>query len=305
MEKVTKPSLVILAAGMGSRYGGLKQLDPVGSHGEFLLDYAIYDAHKAGFGKVIFLIKKSMEEEFKRVVSSRYAEKIDIDYAFQELDTIPAGFTVPELRMKPWGTAHAVMVTEEVVNEPFAAINADDYYGPSSYKAMYNTLSSLGNNSDQFAMVGFKVENTLSEHGHVARGVCSVSDGYLVSITERTKVGFINGKIAYFDEKGDQIEIQAGTIVSMNFWGFAPGAVFPILKEQFAVFMRNYSNDMKAEFYIPTMIDYAISSGKVKVKVLESEEKWFGMTYKEDKENVKENISKKIDEGAYPEKLFL
>lgn len=299
-----KPSLVILAAGMGSRYGGLKQLDPVGPHGEYLLDYAIYDALKAGFGKVVFLIKKQMEEDFKRVMGSRYTGSIEIEYAYQELDAIPSGFTVPESRTKPWGTAHAVMVTEAVINEPFAAINADDYYGPSSYKAMYNTLSSLGNNSNEFAMVGYKVENTLSEHGHVARGVCSVSDGYLVTITERTKVGFVDGKIAYINEEGGNTEIPPGTIVSMNFWGFTPGIAYPILNEHFKVFMKNHSSDLKAEYYIPTMVDYTISSGQARVKVLESEEKWFGMTYKEDKDNVKDNIKKKIIEGIYPERLF-
>lgn len=300
-----KPSLLILAAGMGSRYGGLKQLDPVGPHGEYLLDYAVYDAVKAGFGKVVFLIKKNMEEEFKKIVSSRYVENIEIDYAFQGLEHLPPGFTVPESRTKPWGTAHAVMVTEGVINEPFAAINADDYYGPSSYQTLYNALNKMDNDSKELIMVGFRIENTLSEYGHVARGLCTISDDYLVSITEREEVMLLDGMIVYKDENGEHIEITPGTIVSMNFWGFAPDTVYPILKEQFAVFMKNHGYNPKAEFYIPVMIDHAISLGKVKVKVLESDENWFGMTYKEDKVLVKENIRKKINEGIYPESLFV
>lgn len=299
-----KPSLVILAAGMGSRYGGLKQLDPVGPHGECLMDYAVYDVVRAGFGKVVFLIKNSMEKEFKNIVSTRYVDTVDIDYAFQELDHLPPGFTVPESRVKPWGTAHAVMVTEGVIKEPFAVINSDDYYGLSSYMTMYNALSSMENNSKEFAMVGFKIENTLSEYGHVSRGVCSVSDDYLVSITERTKVGFLDGKIAYTDENGERTVIPPGTIVSMNFWGFSPDTVYPILKEQFEVFMNEHGASSKAELYIPPVIDYAIRTGKVNVKVLLSQENWFGMTYKEDKSIVKENILKKVKEKVYPENLF-
>lgn len=299
-----KPSLVILAAGMGSRYGGTKQLDPVGPNGECLLDYAVYDAHKAGFGKVIFLIKTSMEEEFKSNVGSRYDENIEIAYAYQELDAIPTGFTVPESRTKPWGTAHAVMVTEGIVNEPFAVINADDYYGYSSYASMYKTLSTWENDSNEFAMVGFKVENTLSEHGHVARGVCSVSDGYLETITERTKVESLDGKIVYTNENNEHTEILPGTVVSMNFWGFAPDTAYPIFMEQFTAFLEKQVNNPKAEFYIPTMVDYAIRSGRARVQVLESEEKWFGMTYKEDKDTVRDNIRKKIRVGMYPENLF-
>ena len=299
-----KPSLLILAAGMGSRYGGVKQIDPVGPHGEYLLDYAVYDAIRAGFGKVVFLIKKGIEDEFKKIVGSRYVDTIEIDYAFQELDKVPPGSIVPESRTKPWGTAHAVLVTEGIISEPFAAINADDYYGPSSYMTMYNALSSMENNSKEFTMVGFKVENTLSEHGHVARGVCSVSDGYLVSITEREEVKFLDGKIVYKDENDSYIELEPGTIVSMNFWGFAPDTLYPILKEQFEVFMNEHGTSSKAELYIPLVVDYTIRTGNAKVKVLMSEESWFGMTYKEDKSIVKEDILKKVKERVYPENLF-
>ena len=299
-----KPSLLILAAGMGSRYGGVKQIDPVGPHEEYLLDYAIYDAIRAGFGKVVFLIKKGIEDEFKKIVGSRYVDNIEIDYAFQELDKVPPGSIVPESRTKPWGTAHAVLVTEGIISEPFAAINADDYYGPSSYMTMYNALSSMENNSKEFTMVGFKVENTLSEHGHVARGVCSVSDGYLVSITEREEVKFLDGKIVYKDENDSYIELEPGTIVSMNFWGFAPDTLYPILKEQFEVFMNEHGTSSKAELYIPLVVDYTIRTGNAKVKVLMSEESWFGMTYKEDKSIVKEDILKKVKERVYPENLF-
>ena len=299
-----KPSLLILAAGMGSRYGGVKQIDPVGPHEEYLLDYAIYDAIRAGFGKVVFLIKKGIEDEFKKIVGSRYVDTIEIDYAFQELDKVPPGFTVPESRTKPWGTAHAVLVTEDIINEPFAVINADDYYGPSSYQTLYSALNKMGNDSKEFIMIGFRIEKTLSEHGHVARGVCSVSDGYLVSITEREEVKFLDGKIVFKDENDSYIEPEPGTIVSMNFWGFAPDTLYPILKEQFEVFMTKQSNNLKAELYIPLVVDYAIRTGKAKVKVLMSEESWFGMTYKEDKSIVKENILKKVKEQVYPENLF-
>lgn len=299
-----KPSLLILAAGMGSRYGGVKQIDPVGPHEEYLLDYAIYDAIRAGFGKVVFLIKKGIEDEFKKIVGSRYVDTIEIDYAFQELDKVPPGFTVPESRTKPWGTAHAVLVTEDIINEPFAVINADDYYGPSSYQTLYSALNKTGNDSKEFIMIGFRIEKTLSEHGHVARGVCSVSDGYLVSITEREEVKFLDGKIVFKDENDSYIEPETGTIVSMNFWGFAPDTLYPILKEQFEVFMTKQSNNLKAELYIPLVVDYAIRTGKAKVKVLMSEESWFGMTYKEDKSIVKENILKKVKEQVYPENLF-
>ncbi len=299
-----KPSLLILAAGMGSRYGGVKQIDPVGPHEEYLLDYAIYDAIRAGFGKVVFLIKKGIEDEFKKIVGSRYVDTIEIDYAFQELDKVPPGFTVPESRTKPWGTAHAVLVTEDIINEPFAVINADDYYGPSSYQTLYSALNKTGNDSKEFIMIGFRIEKTLSEHGHVARGVCSVSDGYLVSITEREEVKFLDGKIVFKDENDSYIEPEPGTIVSMNFWGFAPDTLYPILKEQFEVFMTKQSNNLKAELYIPLVVDYAIRTGKAKVKVLMSEESWFGMTYKEDKSIVKENILKKVKEQVYPENLF-
>ena len=299
-----KPSLLILAAGMGSRYGGVKQIDPVGPHGEHLLDYAVYDAVRAGFGKVVFLIKKSMEDEFKKNVSSRYVDTVEIDYAFQELDKVPPGFPVPESRTKPWGTAHAVLVSEGIINEPFAAINADDYYGPSSYKTLYSALNKMDNDSREFIMIGFRIENTLSEYGHVARGVCSVSDGCLVSVTEREEVKFLNGKIVYKDENDSYRELKPGTIVSMNFWGFAPDTLYPIIKEQFKVFMLEHGGSSKAEIYLPPVVDYAIRTGKATVKVLMSEEKWFGMTYKEDKSKVKENILKKIQEKVYPENLF-
>lgn len=299
-----KPSLLILAAGMGSRYGGVKQIDPVGPHGEYLLDYAIYDAIRAGFGKVVFLIKKGIEDGFKKIVGSRYVDTIEIDYAFQELDKVPSGSIVPESRTKPWGTAHAVLVTEGIIKEPFAAINADDYYGPSSYQTLYNALNKMDNDSKEFIMIGFRIENTLSEHGHVARGVCSVSDGYLVSITEREEVKFFDGKIVYKDENDRYIEPEPGTIVSMNFWGFAPDTLYPILKERFEVFMNEHGTSSKAELYLPPVVDYAIRTGKAKVKVLMSEESWFGMTYKEDKSIVKESIFKKIREKVYPENLF-
>lgn len=299
-----KPTLLILAAGMGSRYSGLKQVDPVGPHGEFLLDYAIYDAVKAGFGKVVFVITKKMEVEFKKLVSSRYVDVIKVDYAFQELGKVPSGFVVPDSRIKPWGTGHAVLVAKDVINEPFAVANSDDYYGPTSYITMCNALKEMKNDSKEFIMVGFEVEKTLSSHGKVSRAVCSVLDSYLVSIIEREEIQEINGRVVYKERNNTYKGIEPGSLVSLNFWGFSPYALFPILEEQFEVFIKEHINSPKAEFYIPFAVDYAIKTQKAKVKVLKSAETWFGLTYTEDKAKVQENIRRKIKENIYPDNLF-
>lgn len=298
------PTLLILTAGIGSRYGGIKQLDPVGPHGEYLLDYAIYDAIQAGFGKVVFLITEKIEKEFKRIFSKRYPDSIDIGYAFQELDNIPSGFVVPDSRIKPWGTGHAVMAAKDVIKESFAVANADDYYGPESYMTLYNALKNMENDSKEFLMVGFHVENTLSTCGKVSRGVCNVSGGYLVSVIEREEIHASNGQILFNDQNNEEGVIEPGTLVSMNFWGFAPDTIFPILEEQFEMFLQKSNSVKSSEFYLPFVVDYAVQTKKVSVKVLESTETWFGLTYQEDRALVQENIQKKIEENIYPEKIF-
>jgi len=299
-----KPSLLILAAGLGSRYGGLKQIDSVGPCGEYLLDYAIFDARKAGFGKIVFLITKAMETEFKAIISSRYSGHIPIEYAFQELDKLPPGYSVPQSRVKPWGTAHAIMVSEEVILEPFTVINADDYYGPASYAMMCEALKNMNNSAKEFCMVGFRADKTLSAYGKVSRGVCAIAGGYLHSIVEREDLQLVDNRIVYKNRDGSSGDIEPHTIVSMNFWGFTPQTLFSTLKEQFNDFLRANIDNPKAEFYIPSAVDYAIRTNKATVKVLESAEAWFGMTYKQDKPIVIDNIRKKIELGVYPERLF-
>jgi len=276
-----KPSLLILAAGMGLRYGGSKQIDAVGPYGACLFDYTIYDAIKAGFMKFIFLITKKMEKEFKEAVYLKYGRllkkgQINIKFAFQELDRIPSGYKLPSTRVKPWGTGHAIFSARDVVIEPFAVINADDYYGPSSYKLMFDALSKMENNSREFFMAGFRVENTLSLHGGVSRGVCHVSDGFLSSIIERENIEKNHEKVIFINSKGVSCEIEPDSIVSMNFWGFAPDTLFPLLETLFEKFIQKNINELKAEFYIPYVIDHAIENKIINVKVLESQESWFG-----------------------------
>ncbi|MEY4385725.1 MAG: hypothetical protein RLY20_1008 [Verrucomicrobiota bacterium] len=293
---MTKPTLVLLAAGMGSRYGGLKQVDPVGPSGETLLDYSIYDALRAGFGKVVFIIRHDIEAQFREVVGNRFAGRVPVDYAFQELNDLPAGFKVPEGRTKPWGTTQAVISAENVVREPFAVLNADDFYGRESFKTIAQHLTS---GSQDLAMVGFQLRNTLSEHGTVARGICGVgADGYLTSVEEFTKIE----KAANGAREGSR-NFTGDELVSMNFWGFQP-TIFPELRACFTAFLQKAGNEQKSECYIPATVNDLMLAGKARVKMLSSRSPWFGVTYKEDKPRVVESIAKLVQAGEYPAKLW-
>jgi dTDP-glucose pyrophosphorylase len=299
-----KPTLVILAAGMGSRYGSLKQVDPVGPAGETILEYSVYDAIRAGFGKVVFVIRRDIEKDFKEIFIDKLKKHIEIDYVFQELDMVPAGITVPADRVKPWGTGHAVMVAAKAVKEPFAVINADDYYGSDAYKKIATYLSALPIDSSAFSMVGFDLDNTLSEHGLVSRGVCEVdAASNLVSVTERTKIGRDNKGVAYQDANDQSVYISEKSIVSMNFWGFTP-LFFTQLEKNFREFIRDNSTNIKAELYLPFVVDELIKQKQATVKVLRSSDKWFGVTYKEDKPLVVAKVKELVEKGVYPGKLW-
>lgn len=284
-------TLVIMAAGMGSRFGGLKQLEPIGPKGEALLDFSVYDAKEAGFNKVVFIIKHSIEDDFKRIVGSRIEKMIDTEYVFQEIDELPEGFTCPEDRAKPWGTGHAVWCCRNAVNTPFAVINADDYYGKSAFKQIYNYLAEANNN---YCMVGFRLKNTLTENGSVSRGVCNIENGILKSITERTEI--VDCK--YKDESGNWIKMSEDTVVSMNMWGFTPD-MFNFAERDLIEFLKEKINVPKSEFYLPSIASNVIEKGEKQVSVLVAEDKWYGVTYKEDKENVVSALAEKIKNGEY------
>lgn len=274
-------TLVVMAAGMGSRFGGLKQLEPIGPNGEVILDFSVYDAVKAGFNKVVFIIRKDIEKDFRELVGKRIEDKVKVEYVFQSIDKLPEGFDVPAGRTKPWGTGHAVYCCKDIVKEPFALINADDYYGQSAFKAIYDELVS----SDATCMVGYKLGNTLTENGTVARGVCDVENGILKSITEHTALDKNSG-------------IPLDTIVSMNMWGLRP-EIFDRVEAGFVKFLKNIQDPLKNEYYIPFVIDGAIKEDGEKVKVLKTDEKWYGVTYREDKESVVGAIKKLFAEGIY------
>jgi dTDP-glucose pyrophosphorylase len=298
-----KPSLVVLAAGMGSRYGGLKQIDPVGPSGESIIDYSIFDAIRAGFGKVVFVIRKEIESVFREKVSSKFKNLIQVEFVYQELNVLPSGFFVPEGRIKPWGTAHAILMAEKVVSNPFAVINSDDFYGKSAFQLISNYLSSAKDTDyADFSMVGFILKNTLSEFGSVSRGVsCCDKKSNLVDITERTNIRKEEDKIFYVEEE-TKYSLTGEEIVSMNMLGFTP-SIFTYIKEMFVEFLETKRNELKSEFYIPYVVDKLIKNNKAKVKVLKSYDSWFGITYKEDKTYVKNNIKELIKQGIYPEKL--
>lgn len=302
-----KPTLFLLAAGMGSRYGGLKQLDSLGPNGETIMDYSIYDAIKAGFGKLVFVIRKDFEQDFRDKILSKYEGHIPCELVFQALDTLPEGFSVPEGREKPWGTNHAVMMGSRVIKEPFAVINCDDFYGADSYKVMADFLSNLPEGATgRYAMVGFRVGNTLSESGTVSRGVCATNDeGLLTSVVERTKIERQNGEVKYLDENDAWVGVPDTTPVSMNFWGFTPD-YFAHSEEFFKAFLSDEANikNLKSEFFIPLMVDKLINEGTATVKVLDTASKWFGVTYPEDRQDVVDKIQALVDAGAYPAKLF-
>ena len=303
-----KPVLVIMAAGMGSRYGGLKQIDGMGPNGEIIIDYSLYDAKRAGFEKVICIIKHEIEEDFKAIMNRGAAKHLDIEYAYQRLDDLPEGYEVPEGREKPWGTSHAIRAARDLVDSPFAVINADDYYGTEVYKTMYDYLSTAEDKDGvyDFSMMGYKLENTLTEAGTVARGVCVDKDGYLTEIEERLKIGWKDGKIAYTEDDGETwTEVPMGTTVSMNFFGFTP-ALMKELDNRFPAFLDKAlkENPLKGEYLIPRTVGDLVSEGKATVRILPSEDKWFGVTYHEDKEAFVKAINEKIKEGVYPENLW-
>ena len=301
------PTLVIMAAGMGSRYGGLKQIDPVDNYGNKIIDFSIYDAVRAGFKKVIFIIKKENLQDFKTCIGDIVKDHIEVEYVFQELTNIPEGFSVPEGRVKPWGTAHAVLSCIDSVDGPFAVINADDFYGKEAFAKIHDYLTSTKDDEKyRYAMVGYKLINTLTENGSVSRGVCSTDEnGYLSDIEEKTKIIKTETGAAYTDNDTDYVDIAGDTIVSMNMWGFSKSFLGE-LKNAFKKFMENdvEGNPLKAECYLPFVVDDLIKADKATVKVLTSSDKWFGVTYKEDKPFVVESIQGLKDKGVYPEKLW-
>lgn len=303
---MVKPTLLVLAAGMGSRYGSLKQMDGLGPSGEAIIDYSIYDAIRAGFGKVVFVIRHLFEKEFREVFSAeRFGGKIEVDFVFQELDKLPAGFKVPADRQKPWGTNHAVMMAADVIKtEPFAVINADDFYGADAYKTVADYLRSVAGQKNHYAVVGYELSKTLSDYGAVSRAVCTVdANGNLTSMVERTHIEKINGKIAFKDEAGNIMPLDPETPVSMNMFGFTPD-YFDHSHGYFKTFLMENSGNLKAEFYIPTMVNKLVHDGTVRMKVLSTDSQWFGVTYKEDRPMVEEKIRALIAEGVYPEKLW-
>ncbi len=285
-------TLVVMAAGMGSRFGGLKQIEPIGKNGEILLDYSVYDAVAAGFNKVVFVIKHAIEEDFKAVVGKRIEKMVKTEYVFQETDALPVGFVCPPERVKPWGTAHAVLCCKNVVKEPFAVINADDYYGKSAF---IKTAEFLKSNNGDYCMTGFRLVNTLTENGYVSRGVCEIENGELKSVTERTKI--IDCKYTEDDGKS-WTALPPDTVVSMNLWGFMPD-LFDYAENGFKEFLKNNINTPKAEYYLPSVVSGLIASGEKKVNVLVAEDKWYGVTYKEDKPLVCTAINKMAEDGLY------
>lgn len=300
-----KPTLLILAAGMGSRYGGLKQLDAMGPSGEVVLDYSVFDAIRAGFGKVVFVIRRDFEEQFRTQIGAKFGSRIQVEYAFQDLHDLPEGFTVPEGRTKPWGTAHAVLAAEGVVNEPFLMINADDFYGQDAFAKIASDLTNPRpqDGLSHYSMVGFYLKNTLSEHGSVARGVCTRgADGLLASVTEMTQI-FKTATGAENRETAPPLALSGEEVVSMNFFGFTPD-VFGHLRAAFVEFLQANAGDMKAECYVPKVVDALIQSKKADVKVLESNDSWFGVTYPEDKADVVASIRALVAAGRYPENLW-
>lgn len=300
-----KPTLFVLAAGMGSRYGGLKQLDGLGPNGETIMDYSIFDAIRGGFGKIVFVIRKDFEKDFREKILSKYENHIPVELVFQSVDKLPEGFVCPEGRVKPWGTNHAVLMGRDVIKEPFAVINADDFYGRDSFAVLGKWLSELPEKSENtYCMVGFRVGNTLSESGAVARGICSTNEeGCLTTVVERTEIMRVNGPVCYKDEKGEWVSVEDNTPVSMNMWGFTPD-YFKYSEDYFIEFLKNNIDNLKAEYFIPLMVNKLINEHTASVKVLDTTSKWFGVTYAADRQSVVDKIKSLIDAGEYPSKLF-
>lgn len=313
-----EPVLVIMAAGMGSRFGGLKQIEPVGSAGEIILDFSLYDAMMAGFKKAVFIIKRENEEDFRALIDERAGKYMDIEYAYQEVTDLPDGYEVPEGRVKPWGTGHAVLASRHVVDSPFVVINADDYYGPTAFQSIYDFLETACDDETageaggkyHYCMVGFPLENTMTENGYVSRGVCQTSEkGMLTEIVERTKIQWQDGRMVYEDEAAEDgsgwTELPKGTTVSMNFWGFTP-SMLKEMEQRFPAFLDKAlaENPMKGEYFLPSVVDQLIQEGKADVRVLRSSDRWYGVTYKEDKESVVDALQSMKDKGEYPDKLW-
>jgi dTDP-glucose pyrophosphorylase len=296
-----KPTLLILAAGMGSRYGGLKQIDPVGPNGETIIDYSIYDALRSGFGKLVFVIRRDIEQPFREIVGARFEKHAAVEYVFQQLDDLPPGFSVPAGRQKPWGTGQAILAAADTIHEPFAVINADDFYGANSFHQLAERLQTGG---PDYAMVGFVLRNTLSEFGSVARGVCRMTgDGHLQSVTEVIGIQMDGADAKYTDTAKNVHQLAGDTVVSMNLWGFSP-TLFGHLRTQFVEFLQQHGREEKSEFYIPVVVNTLVETGRERCKVLRSPDSWFGVTYREDRPRVVESIRRLIARGDYPEKLW-
>ena len=299
-----KPTLLILAAGVGSRYGGLKQLDPMGPSGEVIMDYSIYDAIRAGFGKVVFVIRHDFEEQFREKIGSKYSDKITVEYAFQELDDIPEGFSIPDGRTKPWGTGHAILVAKDVVKEPFAMINADDFYGFDSFDKVSALLQNTDVNSDDWCMSGYKLKNVMSDHGGVTRAMCELDpESYLTHIVELFEIARDGEKASGENKQKQKSSLELDALTSMNFFGFTP-TLFVKLQEGFEAFLRQEGGEMKSEYLIPTIVNDLIAAKQCRLKVLSSNDSWFGVTYPDDKPRVQESIRKLVDSGSYPSPLF-
>ena len=297
-----KPTLLILAAGMGSRYGGLKQMDELGPNGESIIDYSIYDAIEAGFGKVVFVIREDFAEAFKERFEGRLKGKIETEYVYQALDDLPEGFTVPEGREKPWGTGHAMLMAKDVIKEPFGIINADDYYGKEAYKQAVDFLIT-SSDPNEYAMLGYPLDQTLSEHGTVSRGICEVDENdNLIKIVERTKIGWEGDKIYFYEEDG-KTEVAGDVPVSMNFWAFKP-EFFPLLEQEFIKFLKEKGTELKSEYYFNIAVDNLIKAGVATTKVLKTKSQWFGVTYQEDKPKVQAKFNELHAAGLYPDKLW-
>lgn len=299
-----KPTLLVLAAGMGSRYGGLKQLDQLGPQGQTIMDYSIYDALQAGFGKVVFVIRKDFEQDFRNKIMSKYEGHIPVEIVFQSTDKLPEGYVCPSERTKPWGCNHAVLMAKDTVKEPFAVINADDFYGRDAFEVIAKELSRKHDRKGDWCMVGFRVGNTMTKNGTVSRGVCENKDGMLTSVVERTAIGYDKeGRIAFTDENGEEQTLNPNTPVSMNLWGFTP-EYFEFAEEEFRKFLDANLNTPKAEMTIPPCIDPLIATGKATVKVLDTTSQWFGVTYSDDRPGVVAKFAELGKKGIYPENMF-
>jgi hypothetical protein len=295
-----------MAAGIGSRYGGLKQIDPIGPGGEIVIDYSVYDAIRAGFSRIVFIIRRDIEKPFRDKIGRVVEKRMDTDYVFQDLDFLPAGFSVPPDRAKPWGTAHAVLCCRDKVRANFGVINADDFYGRGSFQLLCDFLKEARDRDGVLShcLIGYVLKNTLSEHGHVARGVCAAGpDGYLKSIVERTKIMPFPDGVKYTEDEKNWLPVPAESLVSMNMWGFTPG-LFREIEERFPLFLKNSAGNPKAEFYLPMVAGELVREKKAMVKVLATDEKWYGITYKEDKPVVQQSILALVQKGLYPEKLW-